>query len=71
MTISVQDRLLTPREVASYCQVSRHVVRTWRVQRLLKTYRIPGSKHFRYQQKELVAMLKKHGWPIHPELLQV
>lgn len=71
MSICGDDRMLKPSEVAGYCQVSRHVVRTWRLQKLLKAYPVPGSKQFRYRQSELVTLLKKHGWPIHPELLKV
>ena len=67
----VDDKMLTPSQVAQFCQVSRHVVRGWRLQKLLKAYLIPGTRHFRYRQSELLALLKQHDWPIPTELLDM
>lgn len=61
--------MLAPSAVARCCQVSRHVVRSWRLQGLLRAHRIPGSREFRYRQDEVVAMCKKHDWPINLSLL--
>lgn len=63
-------RNLTTGECATYCQVASRTVQKWLDTGLLKGFTIPGSKHRRVPQENLVVFMKEHGIPV-PDELQV
>jgi excisionase family DNA binding protein len=62
--------VLTTGEVATVCNVASRTVSKWFDSKLLKGYRIPGSKDRRIPIPELVRFMKKYRIPGH-EYLEV
>ena len=61
-------KVLTTGEVAEICNVASRTVGKWFDKKLLKGYRIPGSKDRRIPIPELVAFMKKYDIPGHEHL---
>ena len=60
--------VFTTGEVAKVCNVAPRTVSKWFDAKLLKGYRIPGSKDRRIPIPELVAFMKKYEIPGHENL---
>ena len=60
--------VFTTGEVAKVCNVAPRTVSKWFDRKLLKGYRIPGSKDRRIPIPELVAFMKKYEIPGHEKL---
>ena len=60
--------VLTTGEVAQICNVASRTVGKWFDKKLLKGYRIPGSRDRRIPIAELIAFMKKHNIPGHDSL---
>jgi two-component system response regulator RpaA len=60
--------VLTTGEVAKVCNVAARTVTKWFDARLLKGYRIPGSKDRRIPIPELITFMKKYEIPGHEKL---
>ena len=58
----------TTGEVAKVCNVASRTVTKWFDAKLIKGYRIPGSKNRRIPIAELVRFMKKYEIPGHEEL---
>jgi two-component system response regulator RpaA len=61
-------KVVTTGQVATICNVASRTVGKWFDKKLLKGYRIPGSKDRRIPVAELVAFMKKYEIPGHEEL---
>ena len=61
--------VLTTGEVAAICNVASRTVGKWFDSKLLKGYRIPGSRDRRIPVPELVRFMKKYEIPGHERLL--
>ena len=62
--------VFTTGEVAKICYVAPRTVSQWVDRKLLKGYRLPGSKDRRITIPELVAFMKKYEIPGHENLAQ-
>ena len=60
--------VLTTGEVATICNVASRTVGKWFDAKLLKGYRIPGSRDRRIPIPELVRFMKKYEIPGHEQL---
>ena len=60
--------VFTTGEVATVCNVAPRTVSKWFDGKLLKGYRIPGSRDRRIPIPELVAFMKKYEIPGHEKL---
>ena len=67
-TMAKGKKVLTTGEVAEICNVASRTVGKWFDKKLLKGYRIPGSKDRRIPIAELVAFMKKYEIPGHENL---
>ena len=61
-------KVLTTGEVAEICNVASRTVGKWFDKKLLKGYRIPGSKDRRIPIAELVRFMQKYEIPGHEKL---
>ena len=61
-------KVLTTGEVAEVCNVASRTVSKWFDKKLLKGYRIPGSRDRRIPIAELVAFMKEYEIPGHEGL---
>ncbi len=61
-------KVLTTGDVAEICNVASRTVGKWFDKKLLKGYRIPGSRDRRIPIPELVAFMKKYEIPGHEEI---
>ena len=62
------NNVLTTGEVAKVCNVAPRTVSKWFDKKLLKGYRIPGSRDRRIPIAELVRFMKKYEIPGHEKL---
>ena len=60
--------VLTTGEVARICNVAPRTATQWFDKKLLKGYRIPGSRDRRIPVCELIAFMKKYKIPGHDAL---
>jgi len=61
--------VLTTGQVAGICNVASRTVTKWFDKKLLKGYRIPGSRDRRIPVAELVRFMKKYEIPGHERLM--
>ena len=61
-------KVLTTGQVAEICNVASRTVTKWFDKKLLRGYRIPGSRDRRIPVAELVAFMKKYEIPGHETL---
>ncbi len=62
-------KVLTTGEVAEVCNVASRTVGKWFDKKLLKGYRIPGSRDRRILRAELVRFMKKYEIPGYEKLM--
>lgn len=54
---------MTTTEVAKLFGFSAHLVRKWCDQGIIRSWKIPGSRHRRIEEKDLLAFAREHGLP--------
>lgn len=61
--VSDLTTVMTSKEVADACRVSRRTANNWFDAKKIEGYRIPGSLHRRFLRESVIEFLKKHGMP--------
>lgn len=59
-----QPDVFTTCQIARICSVAPRTVSKWIDAGNLRGYRIPGSKHRRVPQSELIRFMREHGMPL-------
>ena len=61
--LDLNSPVFTTSQVARICGVSNQMVAKWMSQGLLKGWKLPNSRHRRFDRADVVEFLKVHGLP--------